>query len=216
VPRAHATGLLAVALLATGWAGRASPADREAPTPWTLASGLPLPDVLTWLQEEVEAYGKFHVEYRGERVVVRARFVYRLIPQARESCTVSVRLEVTTLGDDLLPADPSLATGHESMTGTFHLGDVRIDAISLRRWPESPRVHAFSGGMGTPVSCVRVPLRRDARRSTSATDPGLEYEYESGEICLTDAGAAERVARGMRHVARLCGARPGASGAPVD
>jgi len=65
------------------------------------------------------------------------------------------------------------------MTGTFHLGDVRIDAISLRRWPESPRVHAFSGGMGTPVSCVRVPLRRDAG-DPRAPPTGLEYEYESG------------------------------------
>jgi len=106
VPRAHATGLLAVALLATAWAG----APRPRP-------GGPRP---VDARERASPPGRADVAPgggRGVREVPRrvpwgagrgpARFVYRLIPQARESCTVSVRLEITTLGDDSFPPIPA-------------------------------------------------------------------------------------------------------------
>jgi hypothetical protein len=175
------------------------------PPPGTPPPGLSVSEALAWLEEEVEAHGRFHVEYRSERLVLRAAFAYRLVPEPSGPCTVAVELRITSLDDGAASAHPG---GQEGVVGVFRLESVRLAGVAVRAWPDDPKVRAVPEAPGAGVRCVQIPLQRSASRSITATDPGMRYEYESGELCLADPAAAERVARGIRYVARLCGARP--------
>jgi hypothetical protein len=167
--------------------------------------GLSVSEALAWLEEEVEAHGRFDLEYRSERLVLRAAFAYRLVPEPAGPCTVAVELKITSLDDAAPSAHPGVPDG---VVGVFRLESVRLAGVAVRPWPDDPKVRAVPPTPGARVRCVQIPLQRNASRSTTATDPGMRYEYESGEVCLADPAAAERVARGIRYVARLCGARP--------
>jgi hypothetical protein len=202
----HGLALLVALAVASPGPARADDAARGASA--SGAPGLSLQETLAWLEEEVEAHGRFQVEYRGERLVLRAGFDYRLLVQPAGSCTLSVELRITNLDDPARVPDPAHPGGSQGVVGVFHLRDVQVAGVGVRPWPQDRRVHAVTTAPGGSVRCVRIPLQRDASRSTTATEPGMEYEYASGDLCLADAAAAERVAQGIRHAARLCGARP--------
>jgi hypothetical protein len=197
-----------VALLCLAPAPRAWAEDAAGPAPRDEVHGISLAETMAWLEEEVEAHGRFLVEYRSDRFALRAWFAYRLVPQPAGSCRMSVELRITTQDDRPRTPEAGTADGPQSVTGLFHLRDVRLDGVVVRAWPGDPRVRALAPAGGGPVRCVKIPLQGSASRATTATEPGMQYEYDGGDVCLADAGAADRVARGVRHAARLCGARP--------
>ena len=201
MPRGRPLALIAALILAP-FPVRVPADDASSGAP---APGLSLPEALAWLEEEVEAHGRFHVEYRSEKLVLRAAFAYRLVPEPAGPCTVAVELRITSLDDGAPQAHPG---GPEGVVGTFRLESVRLAGVAVRAWPDDPKVRAVPAVPGAHVRCIQIPLQRSASRTTTATEPGMLYEYESGELCLADAGAAERVARGIRYVSGLCGARP--------